>query len=122
LAAGYDITLFESYLPDYAGHAQDRPRALEFLQEIDGLIEGIMLNKSAETSLVICSDHGNLENLGTKLHTLNPVPLMVFGPAAPAFANVETIMGLTPVIVEEIRRGLAPNGPESPGPESKIRG
>lgn len=106
LAAKYDVTLFESYLPDYAGHAQDKTRALSILQEVDGLIEGIMLNKSAETSLVICSDHGNLENLASKLHTLNPVPLLVFGPAAPAFANVETIMGLTPVIVEQIRLGL----------------
>lgn len=107
LAAGYDVTLFESYLPDYAGHAQDMPRAHEVLGEIDGLIEGIMRHKTAETSLVICSDHGNLENLASKLHTLNPVPLVVFGPAAPAFAGVETIMGLTPVIVEQVGLGRA---------------
>ncbi len=113
LGAQYDVTLFECYLPDYAGHSQDMPRALEVLREIDGLIEGVILNKSAETSLVICSDHGNIENLGLKVHTLNPVPLLVFGPAALAFANVETIMGLTPVIVEQIRRGMAPKSLEN---------
>lgn len=114
LAEKYDVTLFECYLPDYAGHAQDMPRALEVLGEIDGLIEGIILNKSSETSLVICSDHGNIENLGIKVHTLNPVPLLVFGPAAPAFANVETIMGLTPVLVEQVRPGLAKKPLEEP--------
>jgi 2,3-bisphosphoglycerate-independent phosphoglycerate mutase len=114
LAARYDVTLFECYLPDYAGHAQDMSRALEVLREIDGLIEGIILNKSPETSLVICSDHGNIENLSLKMHTLNPVPLLVFGPAAPAFAAVETIMGLTPVIVEQIRLGLVQPGLEKP--------
>lgn len=107
LAERYDVTLFESYLPDYAGHAQDMDRAREVLREVDGLIEGIMTFKSSQTSLVICSDHGNMENLDSRLHTLNPVPLLVFGPAAPAFAQVGTIMGLTPVIVEQIKLSLA---------------
>ena len=110
LADQYDVTLFESYLPDFAGHAQDMGRAREILREVDGLIEGIMTHKSPQTTLVICSDHGNLENLGSKLHTLNPVPLIVFGPAAPAFAFVENIMGLTPVIVEQIRLSLVRPG------------
>lgn len=107
LAEGYDVTLFESYLPDFAGHSQDMARAREVLREVDGLVEGIMEFKNPRTSLVICSDHGNLENLGSRLHTLNPVPLLVLGPAAPAFAQVETIMGLTPVIVEQIKLSLS---------------
>lgn len=116
LAGQYDVTLFESYLPDYAGHSQDMLRAREILGEVDGLIEGVMTHKDARTSLVICSDHGNMENLGTKLHTLNPVPLLVLGPAAPAFAQVQNIMGLTPVIVEQIKHSL-----ESPGPASSAQ-
>lgn len=103
LADQYDVTLFECYLPDFAGHSQDMDRAREILREVDGLIEGVMTHKSPQTSLVICSDHGNVENLAFKVHTLNPVPLLVFGPDAPAFASIETIMGLTPVIVEQIK-------------------
>jgi hypothetical protein len=106
LANGYDVTLFESYLPDFAGHSQDMDRAREILREVDGLIEGIMGHKNPRTSLIICSDHGNLENLSFRLHTLNPVPLIVLGPSASAFARVENIMGLTPVIVEQIKLSL----------------
>ncbi|MDB5078689.1 MAG: hypothetical protein JWP00_613 [Chloroflexi bacterium] len=109
LAEGYEVTLFESYLPDYAGHAQDMDRAREVLREVDGLIEGIMLYKSPGTTLVICSDHGNIEYLGSRLHTLNPVPLLVFGPAAPAFGGVETIMGLVPVIVDQLKLTIDTN-------------
>ena len=30
----------------------------------------------------ICSDHGNVEDLSTRSHTLNPVPVLYFGPPA----------------------------------------
>ena len=102
LAADYDVTLFECYLTDFAGHRQDRPTALIVLAEVDGLIQGVLETMNADTTLVICSDHGNLENLATRLHTLNPVPLLVFGPAASSFATVTDIMGLTPAIVSRL--------------------
>lgn len=105
LGEQHDVTLFECYLPDFAGHNMDMAQAHEVLADVDGLIEGILQSMSAETSLVICSDHGNIENLAVKLHTLNPVPLLVFGPAAPLFAEVENIIGLTPVMVEQVKAG-----------------
>ncbi len=102
LAGQYAVTLFECYLPDFAGHSREMAQAREVLSDVDGLIEGIVANMEAATSLVICSDHGNIEDLNSKLHTLNPVPLLVLGPAALAFDSVEDIMGLTPVIVKQL--------------------
>ncbi len=106
LAQSYNVTLFECYLPDFAGHAQDMTKAREVLADVDGLIEGILTNMQADTSLIISSDHGNIENLETKLHTLNPVPLLVFGPTAPLFASVGDIMGITPTIVAQLQQDL----------------
>ncbi len=103
ISADFDVTLFECYLPDFAGHAQNMAQAQAVLYDVDGLIEGVLRHKEADTSLVICSDHGNVEDLSTRLHTLNPVPLLVFGPAAADFAPVEDIMGLTPTIVRLLK-------------------
>ena len=106
LGAKHEVTLFECYLPDFAGHAQDWDQTRQVMSDIDGLIEGVLENCTPDTTLIISSDHGNVENLGISLHTLNPVPLLVLGPAAPAFAAVESIMGITPVIVEQLRLHL----------------
>lgn len=103
LASRYDVTLFESYLTDFAGHRRDLAEARDVLADVDGLLEGIVENMTADTTLVVSSDHGNLEDLSFKMHTLNPVPLLVVGPRATAFAHVEDIMGITPIIVEQIK-------------------
>jgi phosphopentomutase len=42
-------------------------------------------------TLLLTSDHGNIESLAAKSHTRHPVPLLVIGPAARAFTHVTTI-------------------------------
>ena len=32
------------------------------------------------SSVIVCSDHGNVEDLSTRGHTLNRVPVLYFGP------------------------------------------
>lgn len=103
LALKYDVTLFESYLPDFAGHAQDMTRAGEVLQIVDGFIAGILGEKSEDVTLVVSSDHGNIEDLSRKTHTLNPVPLLAIGPHAREFRPVEDITGITPTMVRLIQ-------------------
>jgi bisphosphoglycerate-independent phosphoglycerate mutase (AlkP superfamily) len=51
---------------------------------------------------VVASDHGNLEDLGTRNHTLNPVPVIGFGKAAEAVGGVTDLTGIAPML-----RGLA---------------
>ena len=102
LADKYDVTLFECYLTDFAGHRQDLAQAREVLQIVDGFIEGIVSEKAQDITLVISSDHGNIEDLSRKTHTLNPVPLLVIGPQAAAFSSIEDITGITPVLVKLI--------------------
>jgi 2,3-bisphosphoglycerate-independent phosphoglycerate mutase len=49
--------------------------------------------------LVICSDHGNVEDASTKMHTTNPVPLLVVGPAANGFCEAVDITDVAPLIL-----------------------
>jgi hypothetical protein len=59
---------------------------------LDGLIGGVLEALRPQDSLLITSDHGNAESRAAPAHTRNPVPLLVAGPAARAFAEVESIV------------------------------
>jgi len=75
-----DLVLYEYYFTDKAGHDQSMAEAVGILQKLDGLLEGIMGAIEHDSMLLlITSDHGNLEDLSTKSHTRNPVPLIVHG-------------------------------------------
>ncbi len=96
----HNLTLFECYLPDYAGHQQDQIQAHRVITLIDAFIEGVVTHLSPQVTLIVSSDHGNLEDLSSKCHTLNPVPLLAVGPQASALDTVVDITGITPKLVE----------------------
>jgi hypothetical protein len=100
IGAQNSVTLFECYLPDFAGHSQNYDLAVEVLQLVDEFLQSVVKSLPSDVTLIISSDHGNIEDLSTKSHTLNPVPLLVVGQDAAAFRPVEDIMGITPKIIE----------------------
>lgn len=80
IAQRFSFTLFEYWLTDYAGHARDMAGAVEVLERFDGLLGGFMKEFDATScTLLITSDHGNIEDLSTKSHTLVPVPCIIAG-------------------------------------------
>ncbi|WP_050765919.1 alkaline phosphatase family protein [Synechococcus sp. PCC 7335] len=99
LSEGYNVTLFECYLTDYAGHAQDWDQAIAALQRVDTFLAGVIAYLPPNVTLIVTSDHGNIEDLSTKRHTLNPVPLIAIGPHAADFYRVEDLTGITPQIL-----------------------
>ncbi len=102
LSDRYSVTLFECYLCDYAGHAQNQAQAVEYLQRIDSFLASIIANLPLNVTLIVTSDHGNIEDISTKRHTFNSVPLMVVGPNATAFSRVKDLTGITPQILSLI--------------------
>jgi 2,3-bisphosphoglycerate-independent phosphoglycerate mutase len=100
LSAEYSVTLFECYLCDYAGHAQDPERAIAYLQRIDRFLESAIAHLPPNITLLLTSDHGNVEDLSSKRHTLNSVPLLAIGPQAQAFAPIHDLTGITPQILQ----------------------
>ncbi len=93
LARSRQFTLFEYFQTDRAGHAQDTALAVTQLARLDrfvrGLLDALDLSESprpGDSLVVLTSDHGNIEDLTTRSHTTNPVPLMAWGAGAAALA------------------------------------
>ncbi|MCX7670721.1 MAG: alkaline phosphatase family protein [Anaerolineae bacterium] len=103
LAARHDFSFFEYWPSDYAGHHQDWDEARTLLSDLDAVLGGLVAAWDDEAGLIlITSDHGNLEDLGTRGHTANPVPALVIGaaPARRAFcARLRTLADVAPAIL-----------------------
>lgn len=97
LAAEYDLVFFETFLTDLAGHRRLEPAWV--LSRLDAFLGGILAHRSPSTTLVLCSDHGNLEDTTLKSHTTNPVPLLAVGPAADYFQAATAITDVAPAIL-----------------------
>lgn len=115
LAGEYDFTLFEHFLTDFAGHAQDWEEARRLLTLLDALLGAVLNHVDQErTTVVVISDHGNLEDLSVKTHTRNPVPGLFFGRGKDQLADsIRSLVDVTPAIVDYL------TGPTSP---SRARG
>jgi 2,3-bisphosphoglycerate-independent phosphoglycerate mutase len=103
VSSEYDVTLMEYYLTDKAGHEQDMDAAYRAIERLDTFLNEYIKVKPNHQTLILTSDHGNIEDLSTKTHTLNPVPLIAVGPKAGFFTNVESIQDITPVILKCIK-------------------
>ena len=103
LTQANDFSFFEYWLSDYAGHGQDMTEACTLLETFDKVLEGLLDNWSFQDSLLlITSDHGNMEDLSTRRHTMNPVPALLVG--APALrrdfiTGLVDLTGVTPAIL-----------------------
>lgn len=100
LSLSHGLLVFEYFHTDKAGHARDGKMAGEHLQSLDRLFTSLINRLDFDrTTLVIASDHGNLEDLGTKSHTLNPVPMVARGSGAAHFHDVADLTGIMPAIM-----------------------
>ncbi|MGA9768729.1 MAG: metalloenzyme [Blastocatellia bacterium] len=106
LAARYDFTLYEHFITDRIGHERNRELAYEMAR--DHMILLTRFIRAALTSadlsrqtIIITSDHGNIEDHSTRGHTLNPVATLAFGLLRESISRrVESLTDITPVIVD----------------------
>jgi hypothetical protein len=84
LAAAHELTWFEHHLADEAGHAQDFALAGAALSAFDRFAREVVARKPPGLHVLVCSDHGNVEDLSTRNHTRHPVPVLHFGPGGAA--------------------------------------
>ncbi|HYK22853.1 MAG TPA: alkaline phosphatase family protein [Pyrinomonadaceae bacterium] len=96
------FTLYEYFITDKVGHAQDMQKAREVLTSLALFIRELLVRLDLETTTVILtSDHGNIEDLSSRNHTLHAVPTIVWGPQRELIAaRVHTLADITPTIVE----------------------
>jgi 2,3-bisphosphoglycerate-independent phosphoglycerate mutase len=112
-AREYDFLLYEYFLSDRAGHARDRAGAEAELRKLDAFLAAALAGlglpgaagEAEGTLFLICSDHGNLEDLSVASHTRNPVPLLAWGAGAATFVGrVSALDGVAPAIVRALVR------------------
>ncbi len=103
----HDFVMYETFLPDLVGHGKRTTlKAKRLIEEILApFLDGIINHISIDTTLVICSDHGNIEDISTKRHTRNPVPLIAYGKGSKKFHNAKSIVDVTPCIIDVLRDG-----------------
>jgi hypothetical protein len=104
LAQATDFSFFEYWVSDYAGHEQDMDKSVALLESFDQVLGGLLAHWDYQKGIIfITSDHGNMEDLGTRRHTVNPVPGLLIG--APEFRrrmikSLRSIQDVTPAIVQ----------------------
>ena len=104
LARVNDFTLYEFFQTDVAGHSMDYARACEVLRLYDRFLAALLRYvEAAGLTLVMTSDHGNIEAMAERGHTRNPVPFIAFGPReAELRAHVRSLVDVTPAILRFI--------------------
>jgi hypothetical protein len=96
-ASEVDLALFEMFLTDKAGHAQDVTWARREIVRVERFLEELFhAIDPREQLVVVTSDHGNLEDLSTRGHTRAKVPLLAYGAGAAGFVS-----GLCPLGSDE---------------------
>lgn len=100
----YDFTLFEYFQTDAAGHTLDYERACSVLREYDAFLSTLVrFTQAAGITLLITSDHGNIESMNERGHTRNPVPFIAFGPKEQEIRDrVKSLADVAPAILEFI--------------------
>jgi 2,3-bisphosphoglycerate-independent phosphoglycerate mutase len=110
IAAAHDLTVFEFFETDEAGHARAMDGALDALARLDAFLRALLGHLSPGDALVVASDHGNVEDLTTRNHTRAPVPVLGFGRAAAGIERVRDLTHLAPLLVALVTgsHGLPP--------------
>ena len=95
------FTLYEYFITDKVGHAQDMDLAKTILTSLALFIRELLIKLDLErTTVILTSDHGNIEDLSSRNHTLHEVPTIVWGAQREQIAaRIQTLADITPAIV-----------------------
>jgi hypothetical protein len=106
LVSTHRFTLYEYFITDKIGHDQDFEKAKIVLKNLALLIRSLLNEiRPEETTVILTSDHGNIEDLSTRNHTLNEVPTLVWGKGKHFVASrVKTLADITPTIIQLLQK------------------
>lgn len=117
LAAAHDLTAFEFFLTDLVAHGRVPLTGIQIVEMVDALVGGILGALSPSVTLVVASDHGNLEDERSAVHTRNPVPTLVIGPGWTHFRGVAAITDVAPAVAAALGVEFVDASGAIPAPE-----
>ena len=96
------FTLYEYFITDKIGHSQDMNVARIILTQLARFIRALLAKLDLErTTAILTSDHGNIEDLSSRNHTLNAVPTIIWGENRDRVARrIRSLADITPAILE----------------------
>jgi hypothetical protein len=89
LAAEHDFTFYKYQIPDLVSHTGRIELARDVFAVVERFVEAVLSRiDTTATTVIITSDHGHLEQLGTSRgHPKSKVPTWYFGPGADEIAS-----------------------------------
>lgn len=102
LSRKYDFTMYEHFITDIAGHKFEMPDAIEVVKNLDRfLAQLISMLDFEEDVLIITSDHGNLEDISVRTHTMSKVPVIIKGKKAENIhMKIESLVDIMPFVIK----------------------
>jgi hypothetical protein len=103
------FTLYEYFITDKVGHKQDLNLAKVVLKNLASFLRELLNRVDLDrTSVILTSDHGNIEDLSSRNHTLNDVPTIVWGAHRDQIASrIKSLADITPAIVDTLTKKAA---------------
>lgn len=104
IASENNLTVFEYFLSDHLGHRRNFDTLKETLEVLDDFLFYLLKNFDTASTLLICSDHGNLEDISVKTHTFNPSLTITAGKHASELSKkIRDLSEIKPSIMELIK-------------------
>lgn len=101
IASKNHFTLFEIFHTDHLGHGRNIDWLEYTIKVLDRFLFHLTQNLKSNMTLIVCSDHGNFEDLSIKMHTLNPALGMVFGKNSGSLSKkIKILADIKPAIME----------------------
>jgi len=108
IEAEYDLIVTNFANPDMVGHTGDLKAAIKACEAVDqGLARVVAALEKVGGAMIVTADHGNCETMVDPVtggphtaHTLNPVPVVLFGGPAGASLRHGRLADLAPTVLE----------------------
>ncbi len=105
----YHFILYEYFLTDRAGHAQDLDFAKTIIRQLDEFITSLLTHIDLNDKLIILtSDHGNIEDLSVKTHTKNSAMTLIWGRNSVVIKDyIRSLEDITPAILNDLQNSYS---------------
>lgn len=105
LSRQYDFSFFPHWATDIVGHRGPFEEGIRLLERFDAVMAGVLSEwHNDEGLIVVTSDHGNMEEINHRRHTLNDVPTVVVGSENRVFRDLTDLAGLVPRMAKVLLR------------------
>jgi 2,3-bisphosphoglycerate-independent phosphoglycerate mutase len=109
-AREYDFCLYEYFKTDHAGHSQNMNRATEEIVKLEEFLKALLSHIDFDRcTLIVTSDHGNIEDLSVRTHTANKIPAMIWGSHTRHLKDtIKSLTDIVPFILNILDTGSHP--------------